>query len=829
MASITPFDIKEKTAHNSHKFGFTLSPSNYGFWKTIIYPFLVTNNLFGYIDSSIPCPAAVITPASASGKDSPPPEPQSKPEFLAWVANDAHVRMLITSTISEASFQHVQGTTSRDLWLSLERAYAPHTSSREYTLKTQLLRIKMNGDESSSAYLNRAQEYSDALANIGEGMKEKDVVLLVVSGLREEYNNLKTTILARQSPTPFADLHGLLADHDFMIKQSIPESPSPSAQAFTAATGASGPSVPPSSTNLTPTAIQQLQQLVGQLGLSLQPVNSQPSAPAQAFYANRSGGNRGRGQYNRRARGTYQNRNQGGGRGQFSWASNQNTVYGSCNRCGIGHVPSQCPNRDPSSFRGRQPSANYANSQSQTSSSWLPDTGSTNHVTPDLSSFDGYDSYYGEDNLHVGNGTGLPILHIGSSSFYSPNKTFSLNNILHVPDIKQKLLSVQKFCHDNHVFFEFHSTFFYVKDKSTRITLLTCPSVNGLYSFSLPRVKPVPKVAFSTSRASSSTWHQRLGHPHHQLLNSMLSKFRLPVISNNSSTFCNSCAIGKSSKLHLSLSNYKSTNFLDLVFCDVWGPAPVTSFGGHRYFLLCVDHFSRFMWIFPLALKSDVYNVFKQFMVTVERQFNTKLKAVQSDWGGEFRNLSTFFSSLGIIHRLSCPHTSEQNGMVERRHRHVVETGLTLLAQSHVPKRFWHFAFDTAVYLINRMPSRTNSSVSPFEQVFKRRPDYSFLRVFGCQCYPHLRSYNAHKMDFRSAPCVFLGYSTSHHGYRCFDIKSDKLYVARHVRFNEQLFPFIPLTTPTTPNPNPNPYVSSYPTDTTTHLPDQPIPNPPAT
>ncbi|GJW08305.1 putative RNA-directed DNA polymerase [Tanacetum coccineum] len=204
----------------------------------------------------------------------------------------------------------------------------------------------------------------------------------------------------------------------------------------------------------------------------------------------------------------------------------------------------------------------------------------------------------------------------------------------------------------------------------------------------------------------------------------------------------------------------------------------------------------------------------------VERQFTTKLKNVQTDWGGEFRNLALFFSSLGIIHRRSCPHTSEQNGFVERRNRHVVETGLTLLAQACVPQRFWHYAFDTAVYLINRMPSRTSTNKSPFEHIFKRSPDYSFLRVFGCLCFPHLRPYNRHKMDFRSTPCVFLGYSPSHHGYRCLDISTERLYIARHVRFNEAQFPFdIPKTTSPPPSKT-SPYYSSespYVIPTTDH------------
>ncbi|KAI3694504.1 hypothetical protein L1987_77470 [Smallanthus sonchifolius] len=429
-----------------------------------------------------------------------------------------------------------------------------------------------------------------------------------------------------------------------------------------------------------------------------------------------------------------------------------------------------------------------------------------------MSRFDSAEPYYGDDSLHVGNGTGLPILHIGSSHHYLPNKTFSLTNILHAPQIKRNLLFVQRFCHDNNVYFEFHSNFFSVKDECTHNTLLTGPSEDVLYSITLPTALPVPKVAFSTSRASAATWHQRLGHPHHQIFNTMLFKYCLPISNKTLDLHCNSCLIGKSSKLHLLSSEYKSSHILDLILCDIWGPAPVTSFDGHNYFLLCVDHFSKFMWLFPLKRKSAVFEVFKRFVTMDERQFTTQIKCVQTDWGGEFRNLSQFFSSIGIIHRLSCPHTSEQNGIVERRHRHVVETGLTLMAQSNIPQHFWHFASETATYLINRMPSRANSAISPFELVFKHKPDFFFLRVFGCQCYPHLWPYNPHKMDFRSTPCIFLGYSTSHHGYRCFDPITERMYIARHVRFSETIFPF--KTTPEPiPSPSiPNPYVSTYPT-----------------
>ncbi|GKA07055.1 putative RNA-directed DNA polymerase [Tanacetum coccineum] len=214
MAMISAFTTVDKTAHNSRKFAFTLSPTNYGYWKTMIEPFLITNNLMGYVDGSIPCPSKTLSVTDGATV------PKENPNYPIWVSNDAHVRMLIISTISEASFRHVQGTTSRDLWLSLKKAYAPHSTSREYTLKTQLLRIKMHGDETPDAYLNRAQEYADALATIGEPVKDKDLVMLVISGLREEYNGLKTTITARQSPTAFSELHALFSDHDYMLEKT---------------------------------------------------------------------------------------------------------------------------------------------------------------------------------------------------------------------------------------------------------------------------------------------------------------------------------------------------------------------------------------------------------------------------------------------------------------------------------------------------------------------------------------------------------------------------------------------------------------------------------
>jgi len=169
-------------------------------------------------------------------------------------------------------------------------------------------------------------------------------------------------------------------------------------------------------------------------------------------------------------------------------------------------------------------------------------------------------------------------------------------------------------------------------------------------------------------------------------------------------------------------------------------------------------------------------SIFQQFKVMVENQFAHKIKAVQSDWGGEFLPFTQFLSQHGIVHRLICPHTHHQNGLVERKHKQIVDMGLTLLAKASLPLTFWDYAFSTTVYLINRLPTSALKFGVPYTKLFRLQPDYGFLRTFGCACFPLLRLYNSHKFQYRSQECLFLGYSTSHRGYKCLSPKG-RLYI----------------------------------------------------
>lgn len=147
------------------------------------------------------------------------------------------------------------------------------------------------------------------------------------------------------------------------------------------------------------------------------------------------------------------------------------------------------------------------------------------------------------------------------------------------------------------------------------------------------------------------------------------------------------------------------------------------------------------------------------------------------------------FLTKGIDHRLTCPHTHHQNGNVERKHIHVVETYLTLLAQASLPFKFWDHACLTATFLIYRMPTPIRDMKSPYFMIYGTFPEYKHFKTFGCACYPHLRPYLSNNFNFHSQECFFLGYSSSHRGFKCLD-PSGRIYISKDDVFNEIKFPY---------------------------------------
>lgn len=264
-------------------------------------------------------------------------------------------------------------------------------------------------------------------------------------------------------------------------------------------------------------------------------------------------------------------------------------------------------------------------------------------------------------------------------------------------------------------------------DRITRQIRLHGRAQGALYPVSHPRSRQA-----HLATPSKDLWHRRLGHPTSSIVQSIISNNKLVSSSNKELVehICDACQQAKVHQLPYELSNRVSTIPLELVHTDVWGPA-VKSSGGFRYYVSFLDDFSKFSWVYLLKHKSDVEHVFYQFQKRVERSLGVKFLSVQSDWGGEHQKLHPYFQDTGITHRLSCPHTHQQNGAIERKHRHLVETVLVLLAQACVPLRFWDDAILTACYLINRMPSRVILTT--------RHPSQNCLKyLFGTRLYAFL-------------------------------------------------------------------------------------------
>jgi transposase InsO family protein len=168
------------------------------------------------------------------------------------------------------------------------------------------------------------------------------------------------------------------------------------------------------------------------------------------------------------------------------------------------------------------------------------------------------------------------------------------------------------------------------------------------------------------------------GHPSLEIVNQIVKDKSIHVSNYdfNKTVSCISCQLGKSKRQPSHASNRVSSTPLEIeiVHSDVW-TSPIQSIGGYKYHVVFIDDLSRFTWIYPLYHKSKVFATFVKFKLLVENQFSTKIKQLKLDGGGEYTSIQFqfFLSQNGIVHRKSCPYTSQQNGLAERKLRHILE------------------------------------------------------------------------------------------------------------------------------------------------------------
>ena len=223
-----------------------------------------------------------------------------------------------------------------------------------------------------------------------------------------------------------------------------------------------------------------------------------------------------------------------------------------------------------------------------------------------------------------------------------------------------------------------------------------------------------------------------------------------------------------------------------MIYSDVCGPFEVKSLGGNSYFVSFIDEFTRKMWIYLIKQKSEVFNIFKKFKLLSEKQSDKVIKVLRTDGGGEYNSheFQVFCDEEGIIHEVTSSYTPQHNGVAERRNRTILNMARSMMKRKGMPHYFWGEATFTAVYILNRCPTKRLQGYTPEEAWSEKKPSVSHFRIFGSLCFRHVPEQNRKKLDDKAEPMILIGYHPTG-AYKLYDPRMRKVVISRDVLIDE--------------------------------------------
>ncbi|GKD35330.1 putative ribonuclease H-like domain-containing protein [Tanacetum coccineum] len=307
------------------------------------------------------------------------------------------------------------------------------------------------------------------------------------------------------------------------------------------------------------------------------------------------------------------------------------------------------------------------------------------------------------------------------------------------------------------------------KESLTLYTLDLSKSLNGLAQWHI-------NLNFlKSSKTKSWLWHRRLNHLNFGTINDLARKDLvrgLPRLKFEKDHLCSACQLGKSKKYsHKPKSENTNMEVLHTLHMDLCGPMRVQSINGKKYILVIVDDYSRFTWVKFLRSKDETPEFVINFLKQIQVGLNKTVRYIRTDNGTEFVNqvMSKYYEGVGIFHQKSVPRTPQQNGIVERRNRTLVEAARTMLIFSKAPMFLWAEAVATA--------------------------------LFGALCYPTNDSEDLGKLQAKADIGIFVGYAPNRKGFRIYNKRTRRIMETIHVTFDELLQTMAPVHISSGPEP----------------------------
>ncbi|KAL5648114.1 hypothetical protein ACJX0J_042469, partial [Zea mays] len=286
-------------------------------------------------------------------------------------------------------------------------------------------------------------------------------------------------------------------------------------------------------------------------------------------------------------------------------------------------------------------------------------------------------------------------------------------------------------------------------------------------------------------------WHRRLVHVGMKNLHKLLKGEHILGLTNvhfEKDNMCSACQAGKQVGAHHPHKNIMTTDRpLELLHMDLFGPIAYISIGGSKYCLVIVDDYSRFTWVFFLHDKSQTQETLKGFLRWAQNEFGLRIKKIRSDNGTEFKNsqIEGFLEDEGIKHAFSSPYTPQQNGVVERKNRTLLDMARTMLDEYKTPNRFWAEAFNTSCYSINRLYLHRILKKTSYELLTDKKPNVSYFRVFGSKCFILIKRGRKSKFAPKAVEGFLHGYDSNTRAYRVFNKSTGLVEVSCDIVFDE--------------------------------------------